>query len=68
MNDMGAAYLELLDLSEDERRMLTRFEARDLLQRIEEDVATNTEAMRTSHPAQSLSSSRRSAATRCAAA
>ena len=48
MNDMGAAYLELLDLSEDERRMLTRFEARDLLQRIEEDVATNTEAMRTS--------------------
>ena len=46
-NDMGAAYLELLDMSEGERRMLTRFEARDLLQRIEDDVAVNTEAIRT---------------------
>jgi len=45
-NDMGAAYLELLDMSEGKRRMLTRFEARDLLQRIEADVAANTEAIR----------------------
>jgi len=46
-NDMGTAYLELLDLSEGERRILNRFEVRDLLNKIEADVAANNLAIRT---------------------